>query len=64
MQSLRLESSDYLSLCSPCKSTRPFRMRSFAFSTLMCAMGFAAEGCTVPEIARKPLGEVLVFDRG
>jgi nitroreductase len=39
---------------------RPSYERPF----LLLPVGYAAEGCTVPAIARKPLGEVLVFDRG
>lgn len=30
---------------------------------LLLPVGYPAEGCVVPDIARRPLGEVLVFDR-
>lgn len=30
---------------------------------LLLPVGYPAEGCMVPDIARRPLGEVLVFDR-
>jgi nitroreductase len=39
---------------------RPTYERPF----LLLPVGYAADGCTVPAIQRKPLGEVLVFDRG
>lgn len=38
---------------------RPAYERPF----LLMPVGYPADGCTVPDIARKPLSDVLVFDR-
>jgi iodotyrosine deiodinase len=37
---------------------------SFERPYLLLPVGYPAEDCTVPDIQRKPLSEVLVFDRG
>ncbi len=39
---------------------RPEHERPF----LLLPVGYPAEGCVVPDIERKDLGEILVFDRG
>lgn len=38
---------------------RPAHERPF----LLIPVGYAAEGCAVPDIRRKPLGEILVYNR-
>jgi iodotyrosine deiodinase len=39
---------------------RPDNERAY----LLLPVGFAAEGCTVPKLQRKPLDEILVWNRG
>ncbi|MFM1822040.1 MAG: hypothetical protein RI967_306 [Planctomycetota bacterium] len=43
--------------------TTILRRPSYERPFLLLPVGYPAEGCTVPAIERKPLGEVLVFDR-
>jgi iodotyrosine deiodinase len=43
--------------------TAILRRPSYERPFLLMPVGYPADGCTVPDIERKPLSEVLVFDR-
>ena len=46
-----------------CIRDRILRRPDYERPYLLLPVGYPADGCQVPDIQRRPLGDVLVFDR-